>query len=292
MSFAGKLAQAERRAQRPYNFRGPSGGGFFGGGRPPIPAALRYPGCVGWWDAAHSGVTADGATVTAPLNRVVGSNAVMAPSPGSAATTLIAATNANGWNSKIPSPCWNLQNSALRATGSDVVNAMTGTGKAPMYLLGWCPRLTTNTIQYACGWDNEAAASFSNAALITRCFLPSSAFKWSVFGPGAAETADTQTFSQNVEVLEISRPGGNQVQFGINQVRTAPVAWQSGTAFNVDGFSVGGWAGNNTANAQGDAWIQFVQVFATIPSPTALAAVYAYNAQVYSGYEMIGSLNP
>jgi hypothetical protein len=252
-----------------------------------VPAGLTYDGgCVGWWDAFSSGTTTGGATI-APVNLISGSNAVIAAAPGSSAVTYVAIGTANQgyWNGRTASPAWNMANASLVATGSDIINAANGLGKTWLYLIGWVPKMGITDTQYACGWSKLAAASGTGACGITR--TSSKRYTWGVF-EGATETIDTTIFHQNAQILEVSRPNGNQLQVGVNNVRTPAISWGNGVTFDVDRFNIGGWAANNTANASGDAWVQFVQVFNKIPED--LQAIYAYNKAHYSGYELIGTI--
>lgn len=253
-----------------------------------IPSILTFAGgCVGWWDADHPGTgVTDGGAVTAPPNLIVGSNAVMAPAPGGTSCTY----NAGGWRAARTQAAWRITNQNMRVTGSDVVNAANGLGASWMYIITFVPRITpllTGGLQYVCGWDKLGAASFSNACGLSR--TTSNRYTWSVLN-GSTETADTAVLNQNAQMLEVSRPGGTQIQFGINNVRTAAVSWASGVTFNVDGFSVGGWAGGSVGNGHGDMDFKSLQIWRLIPGTTDLAAIYSFNPAIYSGFEKRASM--
>ncbi len=245
---------------------------------------------MAWWDSDYSGGVPDLSTSPSPVNLIAGSNAVMTIGLGGVGQITYRAT---GWRGKLVQSCWHLDRKSFRATGSDIVNAANGLGKTWEKYTVMVPRITSvnsaGSVSYGSGWDRIGAAAFTAACGITR--TQNNRFTWGVYtNSSEVIPIDSPFVNQNAQIVGVSRVTSTQVQIGVNNVWTAAATWGSGTTYNVDGYSIGGWAGNNTGNPGGDQYVRAEMVFNRPLTTPERDELHAYLVSIYSGFENIATL--
>lgn len=254
---------------------------------PIIPAVLSLAGgAIGWFDfdAKYSGTAIDSNPLTTFINRIVGSDAVLAPVAGG--TSSVYKTSA--WRTSRPQGCAQLLDAALRATGTSVTGMCNGLAKNHTWILVWRPGITTRTTQYAAGFDKLGAASFSKCCSQLRKTSGGGMF-WHALSQASDIATDTALINQTAQILQVSRLNGNQLRIGINNVHTAPISYGSGITYDLDGWTIGG---HISSLISGDALYRAAFLFnhdigATGTENTEL---YRYLTAEYSGFENIASL--
>ncbi len=253
MSFGREMQRAERRAQRPWHFRGPLGGGMLGGGAanigpaPIIPLITQAQGCQLAFDSDYSPGATDGNPITALTNRS-GSNAVFDPVNTWGTTTQpLPIWAKTGWGRA--QSCLVMQQKAFRFTGSDITGCVTGVGKAFSMALIYLPTFLAGATFISAGWANSAGAGFANGmtSWCTGYYTPGTVRQMLWQGKAAANVPDIVQFNGQPLMFEMIRSDATHIQSGYNNVLSTPVAYGNGTNFDADGFYAGAWPSSTQA---------------------------------------------
>lgn len=246
---------------------------------PIVPQITTANGCQLWLDSDFPGIgIADGSTVMAPVNRS-GSNAAVA------AHVAGPTYRATGWGAPVGvmQSAWQFNAQALRASGSSIAGVAQGANKSWHVIM---PMIFDRNHAQTSEFFDFCASNFQSDGVIVR--TTSDRYKLGVFGSAQSETVDTQLFGLEPMVIDVSYAGGN-ITFGINGVRTSPVAFASGVTVQCDGLVLGGDYGG-AAHALSDHYMRACGVWDHVLSGPEFSTMVSYIVTYYSGFDRIASL--